>query len=202
METGRLHGGMRRILHDDHRVVPWKNGGGKTREIATGGANAEGDDWGWRFSMAGVAQDGPFSVFPGIDRIIVVIDGNGMDLLGKDGVVLPLEPLRPVPFPGDEQYDGRLRYGPIRDLNVMTRRGLYTASADIMEGPSATNIETGPGDVLLVHVLRGDCALRSDEKIVGSVEESETLLYEGQGAIILSGADDARIAVIRISPSP
>lgn len=60
--------------------MPWKNGGGETREIAIFPPAANLDTLDWRISMAVVAQDGPFSSFPGIDRTLCVIEGAGMEL--------------------------------------------------------------------------------------------------------------------------
>ena len=56
-----------------YRTVPWKNGGGTTREIAVS------EDW--RLSVATIEQDGPFSDFTGFDRTIVPIEGNGIELI-------------------------------------------------------------------------------------------------------------------------
>jgi len=197
--TSQTRGGSRRIAFEDHRVVPWKNGGGMTREIATGGANAEGDDWGWRFSMAGVTQDGPFSLFPGIDRIIAVIDGNGMDLTDAEGKVIPLEPFQPVSFSGDDPVQGRLRDGPIRDLNIMTRRGRCTARVDICDGPHDEMIAVQAGQVLLIHVLAGSLTLNLDAGEPIAAEETETLVHEGLGVFHLSFAGGSRAAVICVS---
>jgi len=105
----------RRVLTSDIAPVPWKNGGGVTRELATGGGS--GSAWGWRVSLAEVAADGPFSVFPGVDRVIAVIEGAGMDLVAPDGVRTALELFEPVRFSGEAVVSGRLRDGPVRDLN-------------------------------------------------------------------------------------
>ncbi|HEV7980797.1 HutD family protein [Amycolatopsis sp.] len=64
----------------DHVPVPWKNGGGVTREVAGGFS-----DFGWRVSVADVSTSGPFSVFPGVDRTIMGVEGSGM-VLSLDGV--------------------------------------------------------------------------------------------------------------------
>ena len=54
-------------------VVPWRNGGGVTREIlASGGSGSDGFDW--RISIADVSEPGPFSAFPGFDRVITLDD--------------------------------------------------------------------------------------------------------------------------------
>jgi environmental stress-induced protein Ves len=62
------------------RTTAWKNGGGSTTEIAVAPPGASLDDFDWRISMARVASDGPFSEFPGIDRTLAIVKGNGMSL--------------------------------------------------------------------------------------------------------------------------
>jgi len=64
-------------------LVPWRNGGGVTREVAVDGPGPQ--DFEWRISIAEVNMAGPFSALPGIDRIITLLDGERMDLL-TDGV--------------------------------------------------------------------------------------------------------------------
>ncbi|NKX51066.1 HutD family protein, partial [Arthrobacter deserti] len=58
-------------------AVPWRNGGGSTRELAAGAA---GDGWGWRLSLADIVRPGAFSVFEGIERVLTVVEGEGLAL--------------------------------------------------------------------------------------------------------------------------
>lgn len=117
---------MRVLRAADHRVMPWKNGGGSTTEIAVFPEGASLDAFDWRISMAGVAVDGPFSAFAGIDRSLAVLEGEGI-VLEVDGQ----PPVRltgasaPARFPGDASTRAALIGGPILDLNVMTRRGRH-----------------------------------------------------------------------------
>lgn len=66
MRRGLRHG---RILRAAERpALPWKNGGGVTREVV---AHPPGSDLGhfdWRVSIAEIHNAGPFSRFPGIER--------------------------------------------------------------------------------------------------------------------------------------
>jgi environmental stress-induced protein Ves len=118
-----------RILRaSDHKRMPWKNGGGETVEIAVSPEDAGLAGFDWRVSMATVATDGPFSIFPGIDRTLAILDGNGMvlDIDGSAPVLLTTAG-DPLAFPADIPVAARLRDGAITDLNVMTRReGLAT----------------------------------------------------------------------------
>lgn len=117
---------MRLIRSGECRRMPWKNGGGETIEIAVFPAGASVHYFDWRLSTATVATDGPFSSFPGVDRTLAVLEGEGIDLdiAGRDPTRLtPAAP--PHAFPADVPVAARLIDGPIRDLNLMTRRGRF-----------------------------------------------------------------------------
>ncbi len=71
MSAGRI------LRADELQPQPWRNGLGVTREIALFPPGADADDFLWRISVADVVGPAPFSRFPGIDRIIVLLDGAG-----------------------------------------------------------------------------------------------------------------------------
>ncbi|MFS8145898.1 HutD-family protein [Rhizobium sp. R635] len=114
---------MKILRASDHKRMPWKNGGGETVEIAVSPEDAGLAGFDWRVSMATVATDGPFSIFPGIDRTLVILDGNGMvlDIEGSAPALLTTAS-DPLAFPADIPVAARLQDGAITDLNVMTRR--------------------------------------------------------------------------------
>ncbi|HEY8948387.1 MAG TPA: HutD family protein [Rhizomicrobium sp.] len=118
---------MRILRASDRIAVPWKNGGGTTSEVAVYPDGASFDDFGWRISIAQIAKGGPFSTFPGIDRKLAMLDGRvTLTIAGQDVVALsPASP--PAIFPGDAPTSAELVEGPATDLNVMTRRGAFTA---------------------------------------------------------------------------
>jgi environmental stress-induced protein Ves len=60
--------------------MPWKNGGDETTEVAAGPPGASLETFDWRISMAHIAQSGPFSLFPGVDRTLAVLSGVGIRL--------------------------------------------------------------------------------------------------------------------------
>lgn len=100
---------------------PWKNGGGVTRTLA---ADPDGR---WRVSIAVIERDGPYSRFPGYDRVSVVLSGEGVTLQGE-GVLVALRPREPAPFRGDDVLQSTLIGGPVRVLNLFVRRGEAVAS--------------------------------------------------------------------------
>ena len=114
-------------------LVPWRNGGGSTREIAAEPRGARASDpFTWRVSIATVASDGPFSAFPGINRSLWLLSGHGM-LLTVDGIDVRLDqPCMRIDFPGEARVGARLLDGPTQDLNLMTARGRGHAVAEVV----------------------------------------------------------------------
>ena len=55
---------VRLLTPNDYRSMPWKNGAGRTTEIAVHPAGAALDAFAWRVSIADIERDGPFSRFP------------------------------------------------------------------------------------------------------------------------------------------
>jgi environmental stress-induced protein Ves len=107
----------------DYVRMPWKDGGGRTTQIASHPAGATLAAFDWRVSIAEVAADGPFSRFPGVDRTIVMIAGAGMRLEGDGHAVELRAPYEPYAFSGDDGIACALMAGPVRDFNLMVRRG-------------------------------------------------------------------------------
>jgi hypothetical protein len=102
---------------------PWKNGLGRTREIAVQPSDASAGDFLWRVSIAEVDSAAPFSVFPGIDRHIVLLDGAGFTMTLDDERTHTLTtPFVPFAFPGEAKVAVALADGPTRDFNLMIRR--------------------------------------------------------------------------------
>jgi len=111
--------------------MPWKNGGGETMEIAVEPPGASLAAFGWRISLAQVTASGPFSGFPGIDRTLSILHGQGVELAveGHSPVTLGCNS-EPFSFAGDPATFATLVGGPVTDLNVMTRRGVHRHSME------------------------------------------------------------------------
>jgi uncharacterized protein len=109
--------------------VPWRNGAGTTRNLGVFPASAGFDDFLWRVSLAEVSASGSFSLFPGVDRTILVWEGNGMTLRVGDGAEFGLTALfEPHALRGETEIEATLVDGPTIDLNVMIRRGRAVAA--------------------------------------------------------------------------
>lgn len=138
-----------RLLAADRVDEPWRNGGGSTRQIAALGGPG---GWRWRISMARVESDGPFSLFPGVTRTILVMDGDEMELdIAGTRVRLGSEPFT---FDGAAVTHGALLASAVTDFNVMVRRGEFSATTERMPAGRSSFAVTGrtglPSTVIVV----------------------------------------------------
>ncbi|MDQ0260275.1 HutD family protein [Sinomonas atrocyanea] len=145
------------IRFADLAPARWRNGGGTTVEIARGShpgaVQPAGGDWDWRLSIAEVERAGDFSSFEGMDRVLTVIDGELL-VLTVDGREHGLERYRPLRFDGGAPASAVLPTGPIRDLNLITRRGACTGYVTILELSKKRALPLGPGQLGVL--LQGD----------------------------------------------
>lgn len=116
---------MRLLRYADLAATSWKNGGGVTREIISKQRDDASSAFLWRISIATVAQSGPFSPFPGIDRTIAVLAGNGMRLHSHQAKVDLTTETPPYRFSGETPISATVLDGPTIDLNVMTLHGAF-----------------------------------------------------------------------------
>lgn len=119
---------------DTHALpsMAWKNGGGLTRNLTIEPEDAGFDDFLWRVSIADVNQSGDFSRFPGVDRTIVLLEGDGMILEFDDGTRFPLTtPFVPHAFAGELGIRAKLTGEASRDFNLMVRRGRAKATVEV-----------------------------------------------------------------------
>ncbi|MEV6399511.1 HutD family protein [Streptomyces sp. NPDC051907] len=172
----------------DRAAVPWKNGGGVTREIVASPEGASTDAFDWRVSLADVGEDGPFSAFPGVERILTVADGAGMDLAVGGRRTLADERFRPYAFPGDQETEGRLLAGPVVNFNVMYRRGSTACQTAVVRG--GLHLAVPPGATAVVVALDGPAVLREADVTLGRYDAAVldaspgSLHTEGHAAIV------------------
>ena len=113
------------IPANEYRRERWRNGLGWTREIAR---VPDAGVWNWRLSIAEIEQDAAFSEFPGIDRELVLLRGNGLRLRFNEGRVVELAPPHGRHrFAGEDAATGELVDGATHDFNLMWRRGVATS---------------------------------------------------------------------------
>ncbi|WP_455814510.1 HutD/Ves family protein [Pseudomonas graminis] len=141
----------------------WRNGGGETREIVSYPPGAA--DFDWRISIATIAADGDFSLFPGIDRIITLLSGE-VALYRDEQLYQALSLHQPFAFRGEEAISARLCGHISTDFNIMARRSDFLPLAGI----ATTRFAPAAADAGVVYVISGQW------------QHQQTLLASGQGA--------------------
>ena len=176
----------------------WRNGAGWTREIF---AARDGGDplapWAWRLSIAEIDADAPFSSFPGVDRELVLLSGNGLRLRFDDGDVADLLPPHDrCRFPGERGVAGELLDGPTTDFNLMWRRDAVDARLWLrpLVGPMVVFVE--PGTTWAVHLVSGEARFGAesglpplgsgDTAILGAAPDRPRHRLDGAGSVLVA----------------
>ena len=190
------------------RRVRWRNDAGWTNEIhvepagTPGSRNAAGDiGWSWRLSVAEIDRDAAFSLFPGVERELVLLSGNGMRLRFEDAELHTLQPPHGrIRFAGERALRAELVDGPTRDFNLMWRRGRATVQLwhRPLVGPMVVFVD--PGSTWVVHVVAGSARL-SDQGPTAGLSIGDTALLRadaGRTRHLVEGGGEALL--IRIDP--
>jgi len=120
---------MKTLTNNDFILMPWKNGGGQTLELykeldKTGEMNL-------RLSMATIDKPGPFSIFSGIERHLLILDGHSLSIQCSDRILV-LKKHDPVfVFDGEGSIFGT-PHGSVVDFNVMIRKDWGKASVEYL----------------------------------------------------------------------
>lgn len=172
--------------------VPWKNGGGSTTELAIGPPDSGFEDFDWRVSLATIEKDGAFSLFPGVDRTLALVEGHGMTLEidGEPTLVTDADPV--VAFDGSSKVEAKLNRGGSTDFNAMTRseRCYHTFGRRRLSGDSTF---VARADVTVLFLAEGDALeLRNEGERIGLVRYDAVVLeggsvwkLEGQGMVYI-----------------
>lgn len=201
----------------EYRRERWKNGLGWTREIARGFSpaavspqqpmasladTANGDGWDWRVSIAEIDRDCAFSSFPGIERELVLIAGEGMTLTfapaaaDADGERVELAPPHGrIRFAGERQLQCRLHAGPTRDFNLMWRRA--RCDAQLLHRPLVGSmLFFGEAGVLwLLHLLSGHATFKDRPELPPLAAGDSAMLRGTAGArVIVDGGGELLLA--------
>lgn len=147
----------------------WRNAAGETREICTFPPAKR--DFYWRASIASIAANGEFSLFPGMERIVTLLEGGEMFLESADRFNHTLKPLQPFAFAADQVVKAKLTAGQMSmDFNIMTRLDVCKAKVRIAERTFTTFGSRG-GVVFVINGAwqLGDKLLTTDQARAGSM---------------------------------
>ena len=176
----RIDDGLRILRAADYRRERWRNGAGWTREVHAQ-PSAGGEGWDWRLSIAEIDEDAPFSAFAGVDRELVLLEGNGLRLRFDDGETVELQPPHDrLRFAGERALRGELVDGPTRDFNLMWKR--ESVDARLWHRPLVGSmlLFAEPGSAWAVYVLAGQARVQDGDGWLPAAQGDTILLRGGR----------------------
>lgn len=189
---------MQIIQREDYTRMPWKNGKGLTEEIMAFPVGSTMETFDWRLSIAHVGADGPFSVFPGVDRSIVLLDGEGLRLDLPDASQQTLAPYGdPFAFPGEWVISSTNIGGPTTDLNIMTRRGRYQHHMRRERGVEPILLEATAQTLL---VFKSAASIDTSQGPIAIHPLSTVVLEKGE-QITITSDDPLHLLIIQLDPA-
>lgn len=186
------------IPANEYRRERWRNSAGWTREICK---SPDADGWHWRLSIAEIEQDAQFSSFPGIDRELVLLSGQGLILRFGDGELQTLEPPHGrARFAGERDVRGELVDGPTHDFNLMWRRDRIDAQLwhRPLVGPMVIFID--PHATWVVYLMGGQARFADESGLPALATGDTAILQAGdtRARHVLDGGGE--VLLIRMAP--
>lgn len=181
---------MKLIRKSQYKRMPWKNGQGFTDEIAISpeGATFPLEPFIWRLSAATVSTVNTFSQFPGYDRWLAILKGDGLVLNGK-----PLRSGECVRFAGEDAVACAPTAGEVTDIGLIFDRAKVEARMEFGQlAPGLTTLEL-VGDRHYVVCARGAFGYQKLQ-----AGEGDTLEVMGSTAIPITVLSDTTAIVISI----
>ncbi len=189
---------IRIIPSHEFKVMPWKNGGGTTAEIAIEpqGALLGSLDYLWRASLATIEKDGFFSIFPEIDRTLVPLEGATVALTFNNGPENLLKAYELVSFRGEDRVycsiipndQASIAY----DFNLMVRRGACEGQIVVVrEAMEFKSVQDA-----LVFAARGNVRFKSNGAY-WSLRAGDAALIRSQDFVVVDGSSVAIVALFR-----
>jgi environmental stress-induced protein Ves len=156
------------LRESSYLTVPWKNGGGVTREILRSPPESTAFDW--RLSLATIDSPGPFSAFEGYHRTLVLVRGAGVELnFAQHGTSRLNSPGQTVSFDGGWQTRCTLLDGPSTDLNLMVSKERAQSASRAFQLTATETIQTADWSQLLV------CCISGAIRLTNTAGETESL---------------------------
>jgi uncharacterized protein len=184
----------------EFRRQRWANERGWTREIIRQPAEGRFD---WRVSIAEIDRDGGFSRFPGMRRVLVLLQGAGLRLRLDGGAPHHLQPpFGRLAFDGAAEVDSELVDGPVHAFNLIHDPARYDAEVLVrpLVGPMVFFDQAATD--WLIHLVGGTARLQVGDDSV-ALGTGDAVHLHGDGSdrrAILDGGGE--LLLVRLSRQP
>lgn len=198
---------MRILRSADCTALPWKNGLGVARVIASDPPGAGYDNVDWQVGTTDIGIDCPFSSLPGMDRQFMLLAGPGVelhciDVIAGVDVRHPVDrPFVPVAFRGEWQTTCRLLGEPVQVFNVMTRRSRAAATISQPRWTGALFLEQKPGEKVVAVLLAGAAQVTGEAAPLLPTESVVLDAPQGEAREVITSGGPARLAIVRVTPA-
>jgi len=185
---------MRLIRREQWQTQNWKNGGGITHQLWR-----QEDEHGllWRLSVAEVKTDGPFSRFDGIDRVLMVLQGEGLVLQQTGCSDIRLTPqTEPYCFDGEAAIYARLIGAEVQDFNLMTRRGALKPKLQALELAAGERLSLAANTEQLLFIQQGELLAACDSL---ELQTTDLLWLQTEAAMVLQAKLAVRLIYIELA---
>jgi environmental stress-induced protein Ves len=191
------------ILHESsYLAVPWKNGGGVTREILR--VPPEPTAFDWRLSLASIDTPGPFSSFAGYHRTLVLVRGPGVELdFGQHGRTKLTLAGQMVSFDGAWETNCTLLDGPSNDLNLIVSKERTRSESRVVQLAVAEPVQTAEWPETLVCCISGVVCLTNtagEVKELNGVDVARCSPSDGTITCTPRGSTPAHVFVASLGP--
>ena len=175
----------------------WRNGAGWTREILS--APGHGAAFAWRTSIAEIEHDCRFSTFPGCERQLILLSGDGARLQFDDGRETVLDPPHGRATFAGEDAPHCIVSGRVQVFNLIADRN--AVDIDLLHRPLVGPMVFFPEPAVqwLLYLISGRAELPDAARRV-LLEQGDALLLtpepEAPSRLVLSGGGEVLLARI------
>ncbi len=178
------------ITQAHYKKMPWKNKKGITSQICIQPQEAQLENlsFDFRLSSAPIKENAGFSLFKGMNRILIPIKGKGFYL---NGALYELHEV--AHFSGDEETQCDLVNGEVVDLGLIFNPQKYSAHVKIMSFKNNFFMNADLNSLYLVYVLRGTLQINDQKGL-----ENETFLISEEEKLNFSSSKNTTMALFKL----
>ena len=190
--------GMIILRESSFVTLPWKNGGGLTREILR--IPAEPTVFDWRLSLATINSPGPFSDFEGFERTLVLVRGTGVELdFGPHGRARLQAAGQLVTFDGAWPVSCTLLDGPSSDLNLIVSRDRMESASQSLQLSETEHVQTAGWEDTLVCCISGSVQLTNSNGEVENLGEADVARCSPNDRMVTCASRDSAQAHVFVA---